>query len=118
MKPTKIHNENGEIIEIKCDGDGGIKIRHSGIDSENFGDLHEWSKRLKQPGLLAALKNDGIDPENPGAKKAIETLGKVGGYIVIRGNMQTREITAKEIAMIYNAIKSSGGIVPNWANRP
>jgi hypothetical protein len=117
MKTIILKNKDGETIEVQSGADGQIRIRHSAIDRKAFGEFHEWSKRLKQPKAISALKQRGIDLESEEGKQAVSFLAKVGGYVVIRGELQAREITAEETALIYDAIKSSGGIVPNWSNR-
>ena len=116
MKPLKIKNDDGDTIEIKYDADGGIKIRHSDIDPKLWGELHEYAKRVRQPGLQSFLEEKGIDLDNPEAKEVAEKLGKLGGYTVLRG--KTYSINSQEVAMIHEAIKQAGGIVPNWSSRP
>jgi hypothetical protein len=110
MNPIKIQNEYGEFIEVKWDADGNIQIRHSDIDKNNFGQFHEFAKRSRQPGIEESLKAKGIDANNPEAK---ELLAKMGGYLVIKG--QTYFVNAEETAMIIDAVKQAGGIVPNWS---
>lgn len=112
MKPIKIQNEYGETIEIKFNADGVIKIRHSDIDPRSWGELLESSKRMRQPEVKAAMKSKGAF-ETPEAK---EILGRLGGYVIIRGKMQM--INAEEVALIHEAVKQHGGIVPNWSSRP
>ena len=48
--------------------------------------------------------------------EAKEFASKACGYIVLRGKSYI--ISAEEIALILDAIKEAGGIVPNWSNRP
>lgn len=113
MKPLKIKNEYGEIIEIKHDADGAIKIRHSDIDPKRWGELHEYAKRMSQPKVKSYMAGKGIDLDKPGAK---ELLGKMGGYIVIRG--ESYIINADELSRIHEAVKQAGGVVPNWSSQP
>lgn len=113
MKPLNIKNEYGETIQIKYDAEGTIKIRHSDIDPKSWGELHEFAKRMRQPGVQSFLAEKGIDSDNAQAKELAE---RMGGYMVIRGKSYL--INAQEMAMILEAIRQSGGIVPNWSNRP
>ena len=112
MKPIKIKNEHGETIEIKFSADGVIKIRHSDIDTKKWAVLHEYSKRIKQPEIKAAMEADGIFA-TPEAK---ELVSRLGGYVVLRGS--TQMVNAEEVAMIHEAVKQHGGIIPNWSNQP
>jgi len=113
MQPTQIKNSEGETIEIQWDDEGVIKIRHSDIDRNVWSELHEYSKRMNQSGPRAALEKSGINAEDELAK---QVAAKLGGYIVIDG--KSFGISADEIAMIHDAIKKAGGIIPNWSNRP
>jgi YD repeat-containing protein len=113
MKPIKIKNEYNETIELKWDEDGNIQVRHSDIDKEHFGKFHEFAKRSRQPQIKESLKGKGIDANNPQAKELLE---KMGGYLVIHG--ETFFINAEETAMILEAVKQHGGIVPNWSSQP
>jgi hypothetical protein len=113
MQPIQIKNSQGETIEIQWDDEGTIKIRHSDIDRETWSELHEHSKRMKQPGPRSALEKSGINPEDELAK---QMAAKLGGYIVIDG--KSFGIGAKEVALIHDAIKKAGGIIPNWSNCP
>lgn len=112
MKPIKIKNEEGETIEIKWDADGSISIRHSDIDKKNFGWLREYSKTSRQPKAAAFLKERGIDVSHPLVK---ELLPKAGASLVIR--RKSYHIGADEVALICEAVKKHGGIVPNWSSR-
>jgi hypothetical protein len=112
MNAISVKNEFGETIEIQQDADGVIKLRHADIDPKRFGVFHEYSKRSRQPEVAEFLKTKGFGPEAVAAALA-SPLGKViGGYVVIRG--QSYIINAQETALIYDAIKRNGGIVPNW----
>ena len=114
MKPLKIKNEYGETIEIKFDDDGAIKIRHSDIDATAWGKLQQYDKRMRQASVQEFLTKKGIDMSNPlMAGMVKEMAGRAGGYIVLRG--KTYQVDAKEIAMIHEAVKQAGGIVPNWS---
>jgi hypothetical protein len=113
MTPIKIRNECGETIEIKFDAEGIVKIRHSDIDPKFWGELHEYSKRMRQPGIQAQFAERGCDPNSPLMKEAARRLG---GYIVIRGKSYI--ISAEELAKIQAAVKQAGGIVPNWSSQP
>ena len=111
MKPIAIKNEYGETIEIKFNADGVIKIRHSDIDPKAWGELREYSKGMNHPQFKAVLEAKGI----PVTPDTIKLAGKMGGYIVLRG--QSKIINANEVALIHEAVKKAGGIVPNWMNR-
>lgn len=113
VKTISLKTATGETIEVKYSADGKIKIRHSDINAESFGEFHEYAKRIRQQGPQTALQNKGIDASSPDAKEIAERLG---GYMVLRG--ETFLISSEETAMILEAIKKSGGIVPNWSNRP
>ena len=110
MKPIKIDNEYGETIEIKWDGEGNIKIRHSDVHPKLWGELHEYAKRMRIPEFKAAMEAHGI-LDTPEAK---EMAAKFGGYMLLRGKSYI--INAQEIALIHAAIKKAGGIVPNWSS--
>jgi hypothetical protein len=110
MQPIKVENEHGETIEIKWDADRNIHVRHSDIDKERFGQLHEYSKRVRVPGLRRTLKEKGIDTSDPNVQAM---AGRLGGYILIDG--EQFDINAKEVALIFEAVKQNGGIVPNWS---
>jgi hypothetical protein len=116
MKPIRIKNDYGETIEIKYDAEGGIKIRHSDIDPKRWGELHEYEKRLRQPEIHDALAVKGIDLSKPETREALDAISAMGGYTLLRGKSYI--ISAKEVAMIHEAIKQAGGIIPNWSNRP
>lgn len=119
MKPIKIANEYGETIEIKYDAEGAIKIRHSDVDPKRWGELHEYSKRMRHPAIQQIfeerLAKEGMDP-NINAAQIAAALDQQGAYMVIQGKSYI--INAKELAMIHEAIKQAGGIIPNWSNRP
>jgi YD repeat-containing protein len=108
MKPVSVKNEDGDTIEISWDADGNIQIRHSAIDRERFGQLHEYSKRLRHPGLKRRLAEQGLDV--PEAKALVE---KLGGYMML-GSEQF-SISAGDISLILEAVKLNGGILPNWS---
>ena len=116
MNPITIKNDSGETIEIKYDAEGGIKIRHSDIDPKRWGELHEYEKRLRQPGIHDVLAANGIDISDPETRNALGDTSALGGYMLLRGKSYI--ISAKEVAMIHEAIKQAGGIIPNWSNRP
>jgi len=117
MKPISVKNEYGETIDIKWDADGNIKIRHSDIDPKRWGDLHELSKRIRQPGPGAVAekiaKAQGFEMESPELK---ELMAKFGGYMMIRG--QSHPVSGDEFKLIYDAIRQAGGVIPNWSSRP
>ena len=112
MKPIKIENEYGETIELKFDADGVVKIRHHDIDPKKWAVLHEFSKRMKQPRIKAAMEADGI-VETAESK---ELLARFGGYVVLNGDLQI--VNAEEVAMIHAAVKQAGGTIPNWSSQP
>jgi hypothetical protein len=112
MKPIEIKNDCGEIIEVKFDSDGVIQIRHSDIDPKSWAVLHEYSKRMRQPEIKAALETNKIF-DTPEAKEMAERLG---GYVVLNGD--THIVGADEVALIHEAVRKAGGIVPNWSNQP
>lgn len=117
MKPLTIKNEYGETIEIKYDADGVIEIRHSDIDPKSWGELHQYDQRLRQASLQSFLEKKGIDLSSPEVKGMVKELGgRLGGYIVLRG--KNYEVNSQEVALIHEAIKQAGGMVPNWSNRP
>lgn len=109
VKPIKIQNENGETIEIKFNADGVIQIRHSDIDPKKWAVLHEYTKRMAQPKMKAALEAKGIGAESK------EMLAQMGGYIVLNGDTQI--VNAEEVASIHAAVKKAGGILPNWSSQ-
>jgi hypothetical protein len=111
MKPIKIQNEHGETIEIKYDDDGVIKIRHSDIDPKTWAELHEYSKRIRQPEIKAAMEAKGV-LDTPEAK---ELAARFGGYVIVRGKSYI--VNFEEVALIHEAVKQAGGIVPNWSSR-
>jgi YD repeat-containing protein len=117
MKPISVKNEEGETIEIKWDADGNVKIRHSDIDPKQWGDLHELTKKIRQPGphaiALEVAQAQGVDLESPEAK---ELMARMGGYMLIRGTSYI--VGADELKLIYDAVKQAGGVVPNWSNSP
>jgi len=116
MKPLTIKNEDGETIEIKYDADGVIKIRHSDIHPKSWGELHEYSKRIKKTDFKALMekkKPEGVDFDSGEAK---QMLNAMGGYVLISGRSYI--ISAAEIKLIHEAVKQSGGVIPNWSNRP
>ena len=108
MKPIAIKSEDGDTIEIRWDADGNIEIRHSAIDRERFGQLHEYSKRLRHPRLRRHLAERGLDV--PEAKALIE---KLGGYMML--GLEQIPVSARDIALILEAVKLNGGVVPNWS---
>lgn len=112
MKPIKIKNEYGETIEIKFDADGVVQIRHSDIDPKKWAVLHEYAKRMQQPKMKAAMEVNRI-LDTPEAK---EIASRFGGYVVLHGD--THMVNAEEVAMIHEAVKQHGGIVPNWSSQP
>lgn len=113
MKPIKIKNEEGENIEITFNEDGVIKIRHSDIDAETWGELKEFSKVMRHPGFQAFIAKQGInDLDSPAAKELSE---KLGGYIVMP-NGESMMISREEVTAIHEAVKQAGGIVPNWSS--
>jgi hypothetical protein len=117
MKPITIKNEYGEIIEIKYDDDGVIKIRHSDIDPKSWGVLHEYNKRLRQTSLQDFLKKKGLDINDPMVSGMMKELaGRMGGYILL--GKDTYQVNAEEVALIHAAVKQAGGIVPNWSSQP
>lgn len=113
MKIITLKNSDGETIEVEYTPDGAIRIRHSDIDPKAFGEFHEFSKRLRQAGPRSLAQSKGVDPSSPEVKAMAERLG---GYMVLRG--ETYTINAEETALILEAIKQDGGVVPNWSNRP
>ena len=113
MKTLSIQNASGETIKIKCDPEGRVRICHSDIDAKQFGELHEYAKRAKQPKLQSFLGVQGIDTSSEDFKKVAHLLG---GYMVLRG--KTYMVSAEEVVLIHDAITKAGGIVPNWSSRP
>ncbi len=117
MKPIKITNEFGETIEIEFNDDGVIKVRHSDIDPNTWGILHEYDKRMRQPSLKEFLTKKGVDMSNPLTARIAEAAGSMlGGYIVVDGKQCG--ISCDEVALIHAAVKQAGGILPNWSNQP
>ena len=112
MKSVTIKNDSGETIEIKHDSEGVIQIRHSDLDPKSWGELHEYSKRLRQAEIQPFLKSKGLDADSPMIKEAAQLLG---GYVVLGG--KSYMISAAELALIHAAVKQDGGIIPNWSNR-
>ena len=111
MKPITIRNEYGETIDVKWDSDGSIFIRHSDIDKKNFGQLREYDKQARNPKIAKALKDAGVDIEDPVAK---ELLPKMGSYMAIGEKIYV--VNARETALIIDTVRLNGGIVPNWSS--
>jgi len=103
MKRVKIKNDDGDTIEIKCDADGTVKIRHSDIDAKAWGELHEYAKSLKQPSVYFPLAEKGIIFNNPAARTIAE---RFGGYVMVRGNNYV--LAVEEMIMIQAAMKRCG----------
>jgi YD repeat-containing protein len=113
MKPIVLKNEFGEKMEVMWDDDGNIRVRHSDIDPTKFGELHEYSKQSRPPALGARLRTKGFDPTS---STSHELLGKMGACLVIEGKSYI--IGRDEAAMIYDAVKQHGGIIPNRSAEP
>ena len=93
MKSITLKNEYGETIEVKRGLNGGIEIRHSDIDRENFGEYHEIGKTVRDPGV-AALMN------MLGEKQAAFAIG---AYMILNG--KSFIVNSQEAMMIRDAIK-------------
>lgn len=115
MNPIVIKNQQGETIEIKCDSDGVIYIKHSDINPKEWGELHEYTKRLRQSSTKEYFDKNApqVNLDSPEAK---QIMGALGGYMVIDG--KSYMINGEELGLIHAAVKQSGGIIPNWSNRP
>ena len=104
MKTITLKNEDGEIIEVKREASGEIRVRHSGKDKETFGEFREMEKVIKEPGMVELLAEKGIDKNHP---LYAEAVGKLEGfaYLNLKIGDEGVLLSKEDAELIREAIK-------------